>query len=72
VELLGARASSAESGAGDGAAARATTIATLRVTLREAVYLTAAQSFARELRLLLRAPGDRRSARPLAVDAGGL
>ena len=33
----------------------------LRVTVRQAVYLTAAQSFAREIRLLARAPGDRRS-----------
>jgi len=34
-------------------------VASLRVTLRQAVDLTAAQSFARELRLLARAPGDR-------------
>jgi pilus assembly protein CpaB len=34
-------------------------LASLRVTLRQAVYLAAAQSFARELRLLPRAPGDR-------------
>lgn len=32
----------------------------LRVTLRQAVYLAAAQDFARELRLLPRAEGDRR------------
>jgi pilus assembly protein CpaB len=32
----------------------------LRVTLRQAVYLAAAQSFARELRVLPRAIGDRR------------
>jgi pilus assembly protein CpaB len=76
VELLGARAADGATGAGGGAAggaaAHATTIATLRVTLREAVFLTAAQSFARELRLLVRAPGDRRAARPLAIDASGL
>jgi pilus assembly protein CpaB len=76
VELLGARAAGTAtgggSGAGDGAASRATTVATLRVTLREAVYLTAAQSFAREIRLLARSPGDRRPAPPLAVQAGGL
>lgn len=36
-----------------------TTLATLRVTLRQAVYLTAVQNFARELRLLPRPPGDR-------------
>jgi pilus assembly protein CpaB len=34
--------------------------ATLRVTLRQAVYLAAAGSFAREIRLLARAPGDHR------------
>ena len=34
--------------------------ATLRVTVRQAVYLTAAAAFAREIRLLARAPGDRR------------
>lgn len=75
VELLGARAADvAVSGAGsaDGATAHATTTATLRVTLRQAVFLTAAQSFAREIRLLTRAPGDRRTAGPLTVGAGGL
>jgi pilus assembly protein CpaB len=45
--------------------------ATLRVTLRQAVYLAAAQSFAREIRLLPRAAGDaRRGAAGLAVGAG--
>jgi pilus assembly protein CpaB len=72
VELLGARAADSGAGAGEGAAVHATTLATLRVTLREAVFLTAAQSFARELRLLVRAPGDKRTAGPLAVGAGGL
>lgn len=74
VELLGTRGTGgdAAAGASDGAAAHATTIATLRVTLRQAVFLTAAQSFARELRLLVRAPGDRRPARPLEVNASGL
>jgi pilus assembly protein CpaB len=42
-------------------------VATLRVTLRQAVYLAAAQSFARELRLLARAPGDRRRSGALAI-----
>jgi pilus assembly protein CpaB len=32
----------------------------LRVSVRQAVYLAAAQSFARELRVLPRAAGDRR------------
>jgi pilus assembly protein CpaB len=41
------------------------------VTLRQAVYLTAAQSFAREIRLLPRAPGDRaRGDQGISVDAG--
>ena len=35
-----------------------TALATLRVTLRQAVYLTAADNFAREIRLLTRPPGD--------------
>ncbi len=42
----------------------------LRVTLRQALYLAAAQDFARELRLLPRAPGDRRRGQAgLAVGA---
>jgi pilus assembly protein CpaB len=45
---------------GGGGAGRVT--ATLRTTLRQAVYLTAAQAFAREVRLLPRAGGDRRRA----------
>jgi pilus assembly protein CpaB len=35
----------------------------LLVTVRQAVFLTAAQAFARELRVLPRAPGDRRHGR---------
>ncbi len=56
VEVLAARAA----GGGEGPD-RVT--ASLRVTLRQAVYLAAAQSFARELRLLPRAAGDRRTTR---------
>jgi pilus assembly protein CpaB len=44
--------------------------ATVRVTLKQAVYLTAAQNFAREIRLLPRAPGDRRRAGPIASSGG--
>jgi pilus assembly protein CpaB len=44
--------------------------ATLRVTPAQAVYLTAAQSFASDVRLLVRAPGDRRRVGALAVDDG--
>jgi pilus assembly protein CpaB len=36
-----------------------TAFATLRVTVRQALYLTAADNFAREIRLLVRPPGDR-------------
>jgi pilus assembly protein CpaB len=56
VEVLAARRARAPAGEeADGAHV----LATLRVSLRQAVYLAAAQSFARELRLLARAPGDR-------------
>ena len=64
VELLGLRAveegagAAPDRGEGTGAAAP-TALATLRVTVRQAVYLTAAQNFAREVRLLPRPPGDR-------------
>jgi len=44
---------------GADAAPGARVAASLRVTLRDAVYLAAAQDFARELRLLARADGDR-------------
>ena len=45
---------------GDGAASPAPeTLVTLRVSLRQAVYLTAADNFAREIRLLARPPRDR-------------
>jgi len=47
-------------------------VATVRVTVRQAVYLTAAQNFAREVRLLPRAPGDRRRAGRLVASGGGL
>lgn len=68
VELLSAKPAPGPAGND----AHATTIATLRVTLGQAMLLTAAQSFAREIRLLARAPGDKRTAKPLAVGAGGL
>jgi pilus assembly protein CpaB len=41
--------------------------ATLRVTVQQAVYLAAAGAFAREVRLLARAPGDRRRAAATVV-----
>jgi pilus assembly protein CpaB len=55
AEVLTARAAGAS-----GDAAEGTRVAVaLRVTARQAVYLAAAQSFARELRVLPRAGGDR-------------
>lgn len=45
-------------------------IATLRVTVRQAVYLTAAQNFAQEVRLLPRPAGDR-SGPPAGLSVGG-
>jgi pilus assembly protein CpaB len=62
VELLGL----GETGGGyevDGEGAPSSTgpssLATLRVSLGQAIYLTAADNFAREIRLLARPPGDR-------------
>ena len=46
--------------------------ATLRVTLSQAVYLAAAQAFAREVRLLPRAAGDRAHHGPILVAEGAL
>ena len=65
VEVLSARPvpSSAREGAGPQVAA------TLLVTVRQAVYLAAAASFAGDIRLLARPPGDRRRAGVAAVGA---
>jgi pilus assembly protein CpaB len=57
AEVLAAHAASGDD---DGGAAGERVAVSLRVTVRQAVYLAAAQSFARELRLLPRASGDRR------------
>ncbi len=66
VEVLAARESSpaARDDGGERVAA------TLRVSVRDAVYLAAAQSFARELRLLPRAAGDDGRSGPIAVGQG--
>jgi len=78
VELLDLRPGGAGGDAGfgaaegEGAVAAASAVATLRVTLRQAVYLTAAQNFAREVRLLPRPPGDRRRGGRAEVAAAGL
>lgn len=80
VELLalggspgaGARPADDGPGEGTGAAATASTTATLRVTQRQAVYLTAAQNFAREVRLLPRPAGDGARGGRSVVSAAGL
>jgi pilus assembly protein CpaB len=64
VEVLDAAPAPADGSApagrsGGGPSAGQRVAASLRVTLRQAVYLAAAQDFARELRLLPRADGDR-------------
>jgi pilus assembly protein CpaB len=75
VELLGLRDGAGTAGL-DGesgtAAAPATALATLRVTLRQAVYLTAADNFGREVRLLVRPPGDRGRSDGVATAEGEL
>jgi len=65
AELLGIRP-------GPDSDSGARSLATLRVSLRQAVYLTAAQTFAREIRLLPRAAGESRGGRSLSVSASAL
>jgi pilus assembly protein CpaB len=67
VELVSARPAGSIDAA-DGTAAD--TLATLRVSARAAVFLTNAQNFAREVRLLARPPGDRRRVGRAEVDGG--
>jgi pilus assembly protein CpaB len=69
VEVLAAApAEPGESAAAGAGVARVR--ASLRVTVRQAVFLAAAQAFSREVRLLPRAPGDdRRGAAGLVVGA---
>jgi len=66
VEVLAARVAppAARAEAGERVAA------TLRVSVRDAVFLAAAQSFARELRLLPRAAGDDERAGQIVVGEG--
>jgi pilus assembly protein CpaB len=71
AEVLAAAPAQDPGGRGDGGDGGPRVALSLRVTLRQAVYLAAAQSFARELRVLPRAGGDRRrGAEGLRVDAG--
>jgi pilus assembly protein CpaB len=72
AELLRLAAATSEAAAPeDTGAAGPTALATLRVTLGQAVYLTAADNFAREIRLLTRPPGDHSTA-GAAVSQGQL
>jgi pilus assembly protein CpaB len=66
VEVLAARPASATGRSSD---AGPLVAATLRVGVKQAVLLAAAQSFAREIRLLARAPGDRRRVGNASVDS---
>ena len=59
-------------GDADGEGGGPSALATLRVTLRQAVYLTAADNFGREIRLLARPPGDRSGGAGEAVSAAEL
>jgi pilus assembly protein CpaB len=63
VEVLDARAAPVSARDGEGPQVAAT----LRVTVRQAVYLAAAGAFAGEIRLLARPPGDRRRTGAAAV-----
>jgi pilus assembly protein CpaB len=63
VEVLATRPGAAD----DGERRTRTIAATLRVSVRQAVYLAAAGSFAREVRLLARAPGDRGRLGPVSA-----
>jgi pilus assembly protein CpaB len=65
VEVLAARRAPAATAAATDAGPRVA--ATLRVSVRDAVYLAAAQAFARDIRLLPRATGDRRRTGGLVV-----
>ncbi|MGI8660372.1 MAG: Flp pilus assembly protein CpaB [Thermoleophilaceae bacterium] len=68
----GAGPAASEPGPATAAEPGTTTNATLRVTVRQAVYLTAAQNFAREVRLLPRPAGDRERSGRTAISADGL
>ena len=70
VELLGVQPGGEALAAGAGVTGSA--VASLRVTVEQAVRLTAAQNFAREIRLLARSPTDRRPVGRTSVEASDL
>jgi len=69
VELIDLRETGSTAGSAD---READATATLRTTLRQAVTLTAAQNFAREVRIVPRARGDLRRLGPTSVSAASL
>lgn len=71
VEVLDVRSDGGEYEAESGAPSESAR-ASLRVTLQQAVLLTSAQNFAREVRLLARAPEDRKRVGPTSVESGDL
>jgi hypothetical protein len=71
VQVVSLREPGDASGFGEGTQAP-DGVAMLRVTLRQAVLLTAAANFAREIRLVPRPAGDRRRLGPTVVGAGDL
>lgn len=64
VEVLAAKPAAAKDGGGPRVAA------TLRVPVTDAVYLVAAQEYARDVRLLARVPGDAKTVDALTVGDG--
>jgi pilus assembly protein CpaB len=72
IELLRVSPSSGTDASTSGDARPTDAIATLRVTLRQAITLTAAQNFAREIRLVPRPSADRRAVSGIAVRAADL
>jgi pilus assembly protein CpaB len=72
VELMALRPDPGGYSDPDAEGAAPSALAALRVTLRQAVYLTAADNFGREIRLLARPPGDRSGGAGEAVTAAEL
>jgi pilus assembly protein CpaB len=72
IEFADIRPLDQDGPAAGGDTRRADSVATLRVTLRQAVLLTAAQNFAREVRLVPRPVGDDRRLHATAVSAAQL
>jgi len=69
IELADLRSPVEDGPTSSGETRRADSVATLEVTLRQAVLLTAAQNFAREVRLVPRPPGEDRRLDRTAVSA---